>query len=304
MNNKNNTGIIILLLLVISALVVYLIVRPKLLAPISPDAIPSTQTAVTNDNNNQTPPMAVCAPSVTVLSPNGGEVYQAGQKITVRWKSCNLLSSDRIAIGLLRNYNNGFGFVEGSRVYGLQNDGIETFTLPSGENAGNVYKISVDITRNDQEWDQEDLSDNSFTINASQMVVNLSTFSSIYIGSNPSDGPWPPVVQTSGVLFSNSCPVMSRNVFGLSMMLSGTLKTVKGKEMCKYVFSDVGAGHHAEMFTYTAQGIQGSTKRIDFRIDWPSCGGYGGVGDLQYDQCIADQTMFLSNIDVYIASLI
>ncbi len=116
-------------------------------------------------------PIAKClptsTPSVTILSPNGGETYTAGQQITVKWKTCNLLSTDQVAIGLLRQGANGFSFVNNGdgRVYGLQNDGVETFTLPSNESAGLVYKIDVDVTRTGAQWDREDTSDNLITIN-------------------------------------------------------------------------------------------------------------------------------------------
>ena len=35
------------------------------------------------------------APSITVLSPNGGEVYQAGQQIKVQWSTCNVYVNDQ-----------------------------------------------------------------------------------------------------------------------------------------------------------------------------------------------------------------
>ena len=108
------------------------------------------------------------APSIKVLAPNGGEVFTTGQQITVKWNTCNLLATDQVAIGLMRQGSNGFSYVDNgdTRIYGLQNDGIETITLaPATENAGMVYKIDVDVTRTGQSWDYEDTSDSMFTIN-------------------------------------------------------------------------------------------------------------------------------------------
>src|ERR1035437_8270873 len=42
-----------------------------------------------NPPQQQTPPPTpTCNPSITVLSPNGGHVYQSGQQITVTWSTC------------------------------------------------------------------------------------------------------------------------------------------------------------------------------------------------------------------------
>ncbi|MCX6752820.1 MAG: hypothetical protein NTW62_00530 [Candidatus Nomurabacteria bacterium] len=127
---------------------------------------------IKNLSSNNHSPLSSCLPtdpaSVHVISPNGGETFIAGQSITVKWNTCNLLATDKVAIGLMRQYNNGFSFVNNgdTRVYNLPNNGIATFTLlPITENAGMVYKIDVDVTRTGQVWDQEDTSDNLFTIN-------------------------------------------------------------------------------------------------------------------------------------------
>ncbi len=46
---------------------------------------------------------AACNPSITVTSPNGGEVYTAGDTITINWTSCGLNSNDTFDIYLVNN---------------------------------------------------------------------------------------------------------------------------------------------------------------------------------------------------------
>ncbi|MFA6325245.1 MAG: peptidoglycan-binding domain-containing protein [Candidatus Paceibacterota bacterium] len=111
-------------------------------------------------------------PSITVLSPNGGEVYTAGQQITVKWTSCNIPAGNMMPIGLSiydssNNQTLGVTLTDNSSL----NDGQEVVTLPTLASLGNLsqylvfglhYKISV--------WDSVtstvDYSNNLFTINA------------------------------------------------------------------------------------------------------------------------------------------
>ncbi len=68
-------------------------------------------------------------PSITVLSPNGGEVYEAGQKITVKWKTCNIPEIKKVIIVLdpsSDTTNDGYN-MSGSD--GTVNDGSESFRL-------------------------------------------------------------------------------------------------------------------------------------------------------------------------------
>ena len=45
-------------------------------------------------NNKNTDCLPTTKPWVKVISPNGGETYIAGQKITVKWESCNIVGNN------------------------------------------------------------------------------------------------------------------------------------------------------------------------------------------------------------------
>ena len=78
-------------------------------------------------------------PSITVVSPNGGEVWQIGKNYPITWKSEGL-SSDayKILIGLIDNKGNTVMTIGNIG----SNDGSEMWTIPSSVAPGN-YKIMV-----------------------------------------------------------------------------------------------------------------------------------------------------------------
>ncbi len=78
-------------------------------------------------------------PSITVLSPNGGEVYQAGQQITVKWKSQNLPQDAKIRVILEspRDLVSSFN----PPTYYVSNSGYTTFTLPKESDFIKGYAI-------------------------------------------------------------------------------------------------------------------------------------------------------------------
>ena len=117
-------------------------------------------------------------PSITVISPNGGETYQAGQQITVKWTSNNIAPSSLVSIFLRGSVANG---TESGVKLGPStiNDGEEVFTLTSKYDyylkvyVKNKYKIEIDVTSDDAILGRNhvyDYSDNYFTIN-----TNLTT---------------------------------------------------------------------------------------------------------------------------------
>ena len=143
-------------------------------------ANPRTDTNVLNDisvtanfteNPTVTPtsPATDCiptnTPSITVTSPNGGEVYTVGQQITVKWNSCNVSGINSISL-IQKNSGGGFSQVGIPEVFtGNQNSGSTVFTISSNIIPNNNYKISIwaNVVNNFQAAGQ---SDNLFTINA------------------------------------------------------------------------------------------------------------------------------------------
>jgi hypothetical protein len=109
-------------------------------------------------------------PTVQVLSPNGGEEYQAGQQVTIKWKSCGMSSTEKVRIDLLvapfpPNGTNGVNLAN------TVNDGSETITLPSLSSfngnpisLGKNFKINIWQSNYSGTSATQDLSDNLFTI--------------------------------------------------------------------------------------------------------------------------------------------
>ncbi|MFA6386835.1 MAG: peptidoglycan-binding protein [Candidatus Paceibacterota bacterium] len=110
-------------------------------------------------------------PSITILSPNGGEVYKLGQQITVRWKSVNIPANTLLAVNLFSNDPMLFAYLARN---GTLNDGIETFTLPSTNSSQYIITIGTpkggDLSNS--ALDTFDKSDNYFTISSSTPTLS------------------------------------------------------------------------------------------------------------------------------------
>jgi peptidoglycan hydrolase-like protein with peptidoglycan-binding domain len=117
---------------------------------------------------------ATATPSITVLSPNGGEVYKPGQQITITWKSTGLSSTDNVYIGIIGDDNTSIcveALVKvsntGSFIYTIPDPGVSP-DIRSGRQCyntsyGNHFKVNVQYYNVDRDtfWDH---SDNLFTI--------------------------------------------------------------------------------------------------------------------------------------------
>ena len=71
---------------------------------------------------------STATPSITVLSPNGGEVYTEGQQVMVRWKTENVPVNQLVSISLDYTPNNsnwGIGLLPNNTI----NDGVEVVTI-------------------------------------------------------------------------------------------------------------------------------------------------------------------------------
>lgn len=123
---------------------------------------------ITNKTVSPTTTVSTCvptsAPSITVISPNGGEVYQAGQQTTVTWTSCNVPATANINIGLSMGSTS-----IASTAGATSNDGSEVITLPTQANLpigtymnyGLNFKVNLFVSG----MALFDSSNNLFTIN-------------------------------------------------------------------------------------------------------------------------------------------
>lgn len=117
--------------------------------------------------------------SITVTSPNGGEVYKAGQEITVAWTSQGLPSTATVLIRLSQNSPTGASEWIGEIAGFPASRGQEPYvTIPSNITAGDNYIIGVYAIDPSLGGEVADNSDTNFTItSASQSSVTLTPVS-------------------------------------------------------------------------------------------------------------------------------
>ena len=105
-------------------------------------------------------------PWIQVLSPNGGEVYNAGDHVTVKWESCNPIDPQVMII--LKSTQTNFG----AEIASVSDTGIATIVLPSALGpfqepviSGSYYKILLQLGGNAMGYSAPtDISDNVFNI--------------------------------------------------------------------------------------------------------------------------------------------
>ncbi|PIZ87091.1 hypothetical protein COX93_02190 [Candidatus Nomurabacteria bacterium CG_4_10_14_0_2_um_filter_30_12] len=108
---------------------------------------------------------SVSIPSITVLSPNGGEVYTAGQQITVRWKTSNISSNAKVYIEIYNPVSTALPLVDS--IDGIKNDGLETVALSDPNIINGQYELRMYVNEALYGELARDFSDNLFTINSS-----------------------------------------------------------------------------------------------------------------------------------------
>jgi hypothetical protein len=114
---------------------------------------------------------AIIPSSITILSPNGGYTYLVGQKITVKWKSKNIASTEKVAIEIfkLEQDTNKVSDLK-TIIKDTLNDGSEIITLDSSLASGS-YKIGIKTNK------ASDFSDKTFTIKGKTIKASLSILS-------------------------------------------------------------------------------------------------------------------------------
>lgn len=127
-------------------------------------------------------------PSITVLSPNGGETYVMGQSIVIKWSTCNAKEGQTVSLSIGKEVplaqNNGISGAINPLVsfypYQITNDGAETVILSGSSTngdwpftSGNNFKVSATLnplsTNTIETPYVQDSSNNLFTINSSSI---------------------------------------------------------------------------------------------------------------------------------------
>jgi len=136
-----------------------------------------SETPVPSTTNTQNPPVTTqqipppanttpVKPSITILSPNGGEKYEGGKTYDIKWSSN---STKNIDIGLIegsKDSGSGAGYV----ALNIPNSGKYKWTISSSLNTGQ-YRIFV---RPVGGGSVEDVSDSTFTITAVPLTLTNS----------------------------------------------------------------------------------------------------------------------------------
>ncbi|MFH1093904.1 MAG: hypothetical protein V1739_07105 [Candidatus Omnitrophota bacterium] len=111
---------------------------------------------------------APITPSITVLSPNGGETWTVGSTQTIKWNSTGF---NYVLIDLIRGDGASGSFTSSAQ------SGQFILQIPSSLSAGNDYKIRVmgiDSLDFYNEAGKSDLSDNYFSIVETTTTLNIS----------------------------------------------------------------------------------------------------------------------------------
>lgn len=228
---------------------------------------------------------------IKIISPNGQEVYNVGDKISVEYQS--LGTSGFVSI-YLKNIEFGSEslVLDGTPDKGVAD--IYTFGINPGD-----YKLKICNTK-EQSRNLEvlytadcsslyDYSDNPFTINSSSVLTSLP---SKYISSKN----WPPVITTSSQSYSCNNIGVVPNTEGNNII---TQKTINGKEYCITSVSDHAMSHTYTGYKYTTANNLG-TKTVSFDLSYVSCGVYDSY---EASQCQTVESNFLDNLDMTIDTI-
>ncbi|MBP6912944.1 MAG: hypothetical protein KBB86_03355, partial [Candidatus Pacebacteria bacterium] len=115
------------------------------------------------------------APWIKVLSPNGGESYKAGDKVAVKWESCNIPTDNNIRIQF-------FEKTKGVSFFTIdlgQNDGSEVVSMSKTDYYGNtlinsLHDVRIITLSPDKKYDVIDEADSSVYIKAEETTSSKS----------------------------------------------------------------------------------------------------------------------------------
>lgn len=261
------------------------------------EVLPVKESLVQKPSSDCTP---TSSPSITVLSPNGGETYKAGEKVTVKWKTCGTTADDQVMIILRSTLRD-----HGAEIATVPNSGSSTITLPTSFSGGKVavtsgayYKIRLEVGGNAMGRPApSDESNNLFTINSQKVSTTLPKYvGSFSICGDGSSLCWPPKITTSSQAYSCNNVGVAPNTEGNDVT---TQKVIDGRTYCIHSQSSGYTGGRGYEYTYTTSNGAG-TKIATFGINYVSCASYD---DPAMSECKTSQNAFKANLDALIDSL-
>ena len=156
------------------------------------------------------------------------------------------------------------------------------------------FKKGNDATKNDEVVTPTGQTQTNQNPNGPDYQPSTHTTPSTILPQYVSGKKWPPVIQNVATAYS--CTTSHTEMGDTAQ------KVIDGKTYCITTFIDAAAGRRDGEYTYVTANASG-TKVANFHLEWVSCGGYGGPGDANYDQCQSEQNTFFGTLDVLIDSL-
>ncbi len=146
--------------------------------PVITNTNPQENQQVQNNNQNSLKCNSNSYPSITLLSPNGGEVFKVGDIMQVKYSSCNMPNNhfDRFDRYELQTYDAKSGeFIGSVRLEGaVMKPGIMEWKIPSLIDSTRKHKIYLDYGY-DGDGNPADISDNFFIINGGVITDCIQT---------------------------------------------------------------------------------------------------------------------------------
>jgi hypothetical protein len=153
-------------------------------------------------------------PSITVITPNGGEVWNIGEINTIEWSTSDDGGSDaKVSIQLFRVFEVDSGGYDRddeyiSTVAFVSDTGSYIWTIPDGLSEGNLYKIKIIKTLENPTVSLSDFSDTSFSIKVPVEDVPLSVDLKINNSDTPNavgqDSPFTVTWASTGAVHCNA----------------------------------------------------------------------------------------------------
>lgn len=134
-------------------------------------------------------------PILFLQSPNGGEEYKEGQKVTVEWDSCNLPQKAKISLNI-QNINTGHSYTLLNKDLNyFPNTGKAKVTLPDREfweekivlsqmEFGEVYRLSIGAMSPYKDSTSPDSTDGNFSINKKTTKKKAPVFKKCFAGDD------------------------------------------------------------------------------------------------------------------------
>ncbi len=156
-----------------------------------------------------------------------------------------------------------------------------------------ILKPKEDIkVATDTSYEEVNTTSNINSYNPQNVSVSTALPSGNYIGGQAN---WPPVIKHSSEKYG--CDIQHDD------MIVTVERSINNRKYCITSTSEGSAGAIHYSYIYTTPSSNGSgVETTNFTLRYISCGGYGGPGDAQYNECKTAQSSL--NIDAIVDSLI